>query len=138
MLFEVMEEDEFKIPGNMFVRKDVVSPMEGLKRGNLFSDEYVPYKNNTYFNILGTDDRSVLMLEIMSYCFAINDLNLYLDLHSDDKEMYKLFKMYVKKEMDLEEEYVKRYGSLCVNDSKDGFDWIKNPWPWDKGGIKYV
>ena len=139
MLFDIKNEDVFKIPGNMFKGKDLVSPMDGLKRGNLFNDEYKDYEGLTYFDVVATDDKASLMLEIMSYCFAINDLNLYLDLYGDDKEMYKIFKAYVKKEMDLEEEYVSKYGPLCVKDSGDGFSWINGPWSWDNnGGIKYV
>ena len=75
----------------------------------------------------------------ISIIILLSFLNLYLDLHGDDKEMYKIFKAYVKREMDLEEEYVSKYGPLCVKDSGDGFSWINGPWSWDNnGGIKYV
>lgn len=138
MLFDIPNNELFDIPGNMFTDKNLESPQDGLKKGNMFSYEYVPYKKYTCFDIRPDSEKSAMLLEIMSYSFAINDLNLYLDLHEDDNEMYRLFKLYVKKEMDLEEEYVKKYGPLCIKDVGSKFDWVSKKWAWDNGGVDYV
>ena len=119
----------------------LVSVDEGFLRGNMFADEYKPYKNYKVKKIVPKTQREELLLEIMELSFAINDLNLYLDLHPEDKHMLKKFNELVEKSCKCEMEYVKNYGSLEVidNTSDEKFEWIKNPWPWDnEGGTKYV
>ncbi|MDE5539322.1 MAG: spore coat protein CotJB [Bacilli bacterium] len=76
----------------------------------------------------------------MAYSFAINDLNLYLDLHPDDKEMFETFKKYVKEKEKLCKEYEKNYGPLEITDTTGSkYNWIDSPWPWDNiGGSMYV
>ncbi len=119
----------------------LVSVDEGFLRGNMFANEYKPYKNYKVKKIVPRTQREELLLEIMELSFAINDLNLYLDLHPEDKHMLKKFNELVEKSCKCEMEYVKNYGSLEVidNTSDEKFEWIKNPWPWDnEGGTKYV
>lgn len=144
MLFEDNDFDinmAFFIPDVNFNRTvNILSPMEGFLRGNSFADEYVPYKNLTYFKLNPKDERERLLYQVMAYSFIINDLNLYLDLHPDDKEVLELFKKYVKEEKILCQEYVRKYGPLEVNEVMGNkFNWIDSPWPWDsKGGSAYV
>ncbi len=144
MLFEDNDFDinmAFFIPDVDFSRTlNVVSPMEGFLRGNMFKDEYEPYKNLTYFKLSPSNDKERLLYQVMAYSFAINDLNLYLDLHPDNKGMLDLFKKYVKEEKELCNEYVNKYGPLEVNEVKgQKFDWINSPWPWEtRGGSMYV
>ncbi len=144
MLFEDNDFDinmAFFIPDVDFSRTvNVVSPMEGFLRGNMFKDEYEPYKNLTYFKLNPSNDKERLFYQVMAYSFAINDLNLYLDLHPDNKEILELFKKYVKEEKELCNEYVKKYGPLEVSEVMgQKFDWINSPWPWEtRGGSMYV
>lgn len=144
MLFEDNDFDvnmAFFIPDVDFNRTgNVLSPMDGFLRGNMFQDEYEPYKNLTYFKLNPSNDKERLLYQVMAYSFAINDLNLYLDLHPDNKGMLDLFKKYVKEEKELCKEYVNKYGSLEVNEVKgQKFDWINSPWPWEtRGGSMYV
>ena len=144
MLFEDNDFDvnmAFFIPDVDFNRTgNVLSPMDGFLRGNMFQDEYEPYKNLTYFKLNPSNDKERLLYQVMAYSFAINDLNLYLDLHPDNKGMLDLFKKYVKEEKELCNEYVNKYGSLEVNEVKgQKFDWINSPWPWEtRGGSMYV
>ena len=144
MLFE---DNDFDINMALFIPDvdfsrtlNVVSPMEGFLRGNMFKDEYEPYKNLTYFKLSPSNDKERLLYQVMAYSFAINDLNLYLDLHPDNKGMLDLFKKYVKEEKELCNEYVNKYGPLEVNEVKgQKFDWINSPWPWEtRGGSMYV
>ena len=144
MLFEDNDLDinmAFFIPDVNFSRtSNVLSPMDGFLRGNMFKDEYEPYKNLTYFKLNPSNDKERLLYQVMAYSFAINDLNLYLDLHPDNKEMLDLFKKYVREEKDLCNEYVRKYGPLEVSEVMgQNFDWINSPWPWEnKGGSMYV
>ena len=66
---------------------NLVPSNEGFLKGNMFKDEYIPYKNLTYVNINPKSDKESKLLNVMQYSFAINDLNLYLDIHPEDKEM---------------------------------------------------
>ena len=144
MLFEDNDFDinmAFFIPDVDFSRTvNILSPMEGFLRGNMFQDEYEPYKNLTYFKLNPKDEREKLLYQLMALSFAINDLNLYLDLHPDDKEILDLFKKYVSEEKIVCSEYVKKYGPMEVTEvTGNKFNWINSPWPWDKkGGSMYV
>ena len=144
MLFEDNDFDinmAFFIPDVDFSRHvNILSPMEGFLRGNMFQDEYEPYKHLTYFKLNPKDEKERLLYQVMAYSFAINDLNLYLDLHPDDKQVLDLFKKYVSEEEVFRAEYVKRYGPLEVTEGNGSkFNWINSPWPWEnRGGSMYV
>ena len=110
----------------------LVDEREGLKRGNIFENEYVPYKNYNPTNIASKDS---LLLKLYETNFAIIDLNLYLDLNPNDEKTYDIYKSYVNNYESLKKQYEEKYGPLeitCVNSNT--YDWINNPWPWDKNG----
>ena len=111
----------------------------GFLKGNMFKNEYIPYKNYTYMNIEPKTEKEAALLNVMQYSFAINDLNLYLDLHPDDNNMHEVFKMLVENELKAREEYISKYGSLEVCDSINSrFNWLED-WPWEgNGGSMYV
>ena len=144
MLFE---DNNFDINLSMFMpdlglsrNPNVLDPNEGFLRGNMFRNEYVPYKNLTYFKLNPRNEREKLLYRIMALSFAINDLNLYLDLHPDNKDMFELFKKYVVEKKELSAKYNKTYGPLTVTkDVGTKYDWLNSPWPWDNmGGGMYV
>ncbi len=144
MLFE---DNNFDINMSLFMPdidfsrdSNILEPMEGLERGNMFKDEYKPYKNLTYFKLKANSEKEKLMLKIYAYSFAINDLNLYLDLHPDKKDVFDLFKKYVNEKERLCKEYERLYGPLEITGTTGSkYDWIDSPWPWDnKGGSMYV
>ncbi len=118
----------------------LVEPMEGFLRGNMFKNEYLPYKNLTYFKLNPTNEKEKLLYKVMALSFAINDLNLYLDLHPDNKAMFDIFKKYIEEHKKLSKEYQKNYGPLKVTSTTgDKYNWIDSPWPWDnEGGSLYV
>ena len=133
----------FTIPSNLKLdnNSNIASVKEGFARGNMFNDLYDPYKNYRYERVVANNKQEELLLEIMALSFAINDLNLYLDLHPNDEDVLKKFKELTEKSCSLEMEYVKCYGPLEVidNESLSKFEWINNPWPWENtGGSKYV
>lgn len=117
-----------------------LSAKEGFIRGNIFKDEYKPYKNLTYINIEPRNDREAKLYNVMSYTQAINDMNLYLDVHPEDSNALKYLEELIKEEENAKREYVNSYGPLNICDTKgDKFEWINSPWPWDDlGGAMYV
>jgi len=125
---------------NMKEKPRLTSVDEGFLKGNMFENLYEPYKNYTYYKIMPKSKREELLLDIISLSFAINDLGLYLDLNPDDTDILKKFRSLVESACEKEMEYVKNYGPLEMidNDSSKKFNWIKNPWPWDKEDAKYV
>lgn len=79
-------------------------------------------------------DRNSLLKQVQSYCFAVTDMQLYLDTHPDDKKAFELFKNLVMKAQELIAEYQDQYGPLSVHATAmcNGFKWIEGPWPWEK------
>ncbi len=113
---------------------------EGFLRGNMFKDEYKPYKNLTYVNIKPRNDREAKLFNVMQYSFAINDMNLYLDLHPEDRNALMLLEEFIKEEKEAKKEYIKSYGPLTINEtSGEKYEWINGPWSWENlGGNIYV
>ncbi len=74
-----------------------------------------------------------LLKEIMALNFAINDLALYLDTHPNDTTAIRMHCEYSEKQIALTEEYQKLYGPLTINFMSDSWDWINEPWPWERG-----
>jgi len=116
----------------------IESPKIGFLKGNMFPNEYVPYKNMSYKILKPTCEREILLYKIMELDFALNDLNLYLDLHPTDNYMYELFKKYNAECLKYKEEYSKKYTPLVISDTKTSYEWYKDlPWE-DMGGTMYV
>ena len=112
----------------------IVSSKEGFLRGNMFADLYDPYKGMTYMQINPKNERERLLYKIMEVDFAINDLNLYLDLYPEDEKIYEKFKMYTDECIKLKDEYSKKFGPLTldgVNIGTTNFNWNNSPWPWE-------
>jgi len=134
----------FQIPGSDFTKEQradkFLSPEEGFLRGNLMADEYASYKNLTYFKLKPENEREALLFQLTAYCFAVNDLNLYLDLHPEDSYAFSLFKKYAKEESRLGELYMEKYGPMTITETTGStYNWVNNPWPWDnEGGSNYV
>lgn len=110
----------------------------GFLRGNMFDDEFVPYKNMTYIKTKITSQRESELFEIMKCSFEINDYNLYLDLHPEDNMIFKKYKEVTEKLKSLSKMYEEKYGPLCIDNAQNSFKWIQNPWPWEKEDSKYV
>ncbi len=144
MLFE---DNDFDVNLTLFMpdvnfnrNEKLYEPMEGFLRGNMFKDEYQPYKNLTYFNLDPINEKEKDLYKVMALSSAINDLNLYLDLHPDNIEIFNLFKKYLEDLEKVSKEYEKKYGPLELNKTKGSkYNWLNSPWPWDNlGGSLYV
>ncbi len=126
--------------------KDNISPneflnaKEGFLRGNMFKNEYKPYKNMTYIQVKPSNEREAKLYNVMCYSFAINDMNLYLDTHPEDRSALKYLEELIEEEKKVKEEYINLYGPLDICDTKGNtFKWVDSPWPWENlGGNIYV
>lgn len=105
---------------------------DGFIRGNMFKKLYEGYKNYCPSRIETKDEKTHDLLIIMMLDFALNDLNLYLDLNPNDHETYEVFKEYSLYYKKMLLDYEKKYQVLCLTDDTFGkYTWISNPWPWE-------
>ncbi len=111
------------------------SSMEGFNKGNMFKNIYSKYKNHIY-KLRVNSKKDELLYNIQMYSFAMKDMNLYLDIHPDDKNILNNFHNYRKKYEVLKKQYESEYGPLCMSNTlnTEKWTWVSNPWPWDKGG----
>ena len=133
------------IPFDMYLdnnsKEKLYSSKEGFLKGNMFKDEYIPYKDYKYGELSPSNEKEELLYEIMSLAFAMNDLNLFLDLNPFDDEKLKDYQEILKRHEELVKKYTNKYGPLEINevDNTKMFNWIDNPWPWQsEGGVKHV
>lgn len=123
---------------NTFMNLDnspkLYNPNEGFTKGNMFMDLYSQYKNYKPMTIVANSEKENLMNQIQMYDFAINDLNLYLDLDPKNSNIIKLYNDYLRKSKELTNHYERIYGpisndSMSINTTE--WDWYKSPWPWE-------
>lgn len=120
---------------NINRNQKLLNEEEGFNKGNMFDNLYSKYKNHVY-KLKVNNEKDKLLYKIQMYGFAIKDIILYLDIHNNDNDMLKVFHKYQKLYKQTKEQYEKTYGPLCSidEDNDTSWDWVKNPWPWDKGG----
>ncbi len=109
------------------------SRMEALQTGTLFPGLDLPFKAAIQSK---TQMSNTALAELMALDFAVDELGLYLTTHADDKEVLQLYWTYIKLAREGREKYQKLYGPLLQTDltPEDGYAWLKDPWPWEKGG----
>ncbi len=80
------------------------------------------------------DKKLALLLKIREAQFSMLECGLFLDTHPDDKEAEKRFEALRKSFVNLTKEYEKEYGALTLSGDFGNldFDWINDPWPWEK------
>ena len=106
----------------------------GFIRGNLFKKSYDPYLRQEPYDVKPMNEQAELLTNIDALCFAMTDLNLYLDIYSDDTNMISLFNQYRIQKENLTKEYESKYGPITLNsDSLNSYPWAWDdmPWPWD-------
>lgn len=114
--------------------KKIFDPYNGLIRGNMFPELYNGYKLNNPLEITPLNEQAEMLTYIDALCFAIIDMNLYLDLHPNDSNMIELFNVYQKEKNEITKEYESKYGPLTINSNslnKTPWAWNKAPWPWE-------
>ncbi len=123
-----MNKDNTKKNNNLF------DPYNALIRGNLFKDLYDPYKIKEPYDIRPMNEQAELLTNIEALGFSMTDLNLYLDIHSNDKKAIDLYNQYRVQKENLMKEYEAKYGPITLNsDSLNSTPWAWDdmPWPWD-------
>lgn len=111
---------------------NMYDPYQGFIRGNMFPKLYNSYK---LANPIPLENN--LKTRLDAACFAAHDINLYLDIYPDDKDMIKAFSTYSKEANELMDEYQKQFGPIQVNNESNmvyPWAWDNEPWPWEKGG----
>ena len=109
------------------------SRTEALQTGTLFPGLDLPFKKAIQAkNKLA----NTALVELMALDFAIDELGLYLVTHADDQEALQLYWSYIKLAKEGRKKYQQMYGPLFQQDltPEDGYAWLKDPWPWEKGG----
>ena len=127
----------FYFDGNNFrnyQNDNLFNPYEGLIRGNLFKNIYDPYKNQKPYVIKPVNNQAKMLTDIDSLEFALIDLNLYLDIYPDDKDVVMLFNKYRNEQNELLHNYQNEYGPILLNsDALSNMPWMwdNKPWPWE-------
>lgn len=114
--------------------KKILDPYNGFVRGNMFSDLYNGYKLNKPLDITPLNEQADILTYIDSLCFALIDLNLYLDLYPNDSKIIELFNSYRMEKDEITKEYESKYGPLTLNSdslNKAPWAWDNMPWPWE-------
>ena len=114
--------------------KKILDPYNGFVRGNMFSDLYNGYKLNKPLDITPLNEQADMLTYIDSLCFALIDLNLYLDLYPIDSKIIELFNSYRVEKDEITKEYESKYGPLTLNSdslNKAPWAWDNMPWPWE-------
>lgn len=126
--------DDFSFNDNLdfFIGKKITLNEDGYLYGNMFKDEYVPYKNYSVYKINGSGEKESLKLKIMEETFVINDLNLYLDLNPNDNEIFTEFKKHLNLLDKYKKEYEDKYSSICITGINNDYNWTNSPWPWEE------
>lgn len=117
------------------MNQELYSPGEAYNKGNLFANLYEGYKNYKPVELKANNEKDALFLELSKYAFAAHELNLYLDLHPEDKSMLALFNDYRMRSNQLMMEYEKKYGPLTISSDymENSFTWQEDKWPWEGG-----
>ncbi|MCH5304338.1 MAG: spore coat protein CotJB [Ruminococcus sp.] len=82
-------------------------------------------------------ERDILLKQLSSYQFLIDDLQLYLDTHPNDEKTIKKMNEYTAKMIPMREKFEKLYGPLTTGeDSKNSWIWVNAPWPWENEEVE--
>ena len=73
--------------------------------------------------------RDDMLERIKSLNFAITELALYLDTHSNDEKALCLHRKYCKEYRELTDKYQKVYGPLTIEFPCNKWRWLEEPWP---------
>lgn len=125
--------DQSKFSNSPMGDNKIYDPYNGFIRGNMFSDLYNAYKISNPYEIRPMNEQAELLTYIDALGFATIDLNLYLDIHPDDKNALSLFNQYRTQLNEYTKNYENKYGPLLLrSNALESYPWAwdNNPWPW--------
>ena len=99
-----------------------------LARGTLFPGLDLPF-----MDLVNGDLPSTPKTEMMAIDFVVDELELYLDTHEDDREAFDLYQTMLALQQEARERYVRRCGVVKQSDmlGVERYTWLDDPWPWD-------
>ncbi|MEG1632780.1 MAG: spore coat protein CotJB [Oscillospiraceae bacterium] len=102
---------------------------DALSRGTLFPGLDLPFMNL----INKTPTKQSPLRELMAVDFVVDELELYLDTHKEDKEAFATYQSMLRLAAEGRRKYVAAYGPVSQSDMLDekSYTWADNPWPWD-------
>ena len=107
----------------------------GLIRGTLFPGLDLPFMGM----VNNKEKKMTPKVQMQTLAFAIQELALYLDTHSADKEALELYQTYQKMYHDCMMRYTKDCGPLNhLSPSEGPYKWLDDPWPWEYCSNKEV
>ena len=111
------------------------APQRAIARGTLFPGLDLPF-----MGLINKDLPDTPLGELMALDFAVDELELYLDTHSDDKEAFDMYQTILALSEKARVEYADRFGPITQRDmlGAEKYCWLKDPWPWDIEASKEV
>lgn len=101
----------------------------GLIRGTLY-----PCLDLPLLGMVNTEEKTDTMLhELQALHFAMQELGLYLDTHTEDADAANLYETYADTYRRGMQRYQEHCGALRQEDSivNGSYTWTRDPWPWD-------
>jgi len=79
------------------------------------------------------NERAMMLKKVQAACFALYDIQLFLDTHPTDRAALECYAKYQKIYDMLVKEFEEKYGALRAEDvdTNKGWTWVNNPWPWE-------
>ncbi len=128
-----MNEIDYLRKQKHYQNNNLFSPDEAIQYGTAFKALAIPYKNYKTANVVATNEKERLMLDIQKYDLVCHDLGLYLDVFPNDGEIINIRDNYLKMLRESEEKYEKKYSPFnkCSDKlDKVPFSWSTSPFPW--------
>lgn len=106
---------------------------DALARGTLFPGLDLPF-----MGLVNRELPSTPMAEMMAIDFVVDELELYLDTHTEDEEAFALYQTMLALQQEARERYVRRCGPISQSDmlGAESYTWLSGPWPWEYGQRK--
>ena len=101
---------------------------KALSRGTLFPGLDLPF-----MNLVNPELERTPMTELMAIDFVVDELELYLDTHWEDREAFELYQTMLAMQKEAKERIVRLCGPICQTDQlgMDAYRWLNGPWPWE-------
>lgn len=112
----------------------ILPPYESFILGNAFKDIYDPFKNYKPTKLIPNNEQAEMLLNVGQLCFIVHELNLYLDVNPDDKNILSMFNNYNKMANEAIKKYESKYGPLVLSnilEDSNSFSWEETSWPWE-------
>ena len=99
-----------------------------LSRGTLFPGLDLPF-----MNVVNPDLEENPKTEMMAIDFVTDELELYLDTHSGDREAFALYQTMLALKKEARERYARMCGPILQSDQlgMESYAWLTGPWPWE-------